>query len=154
MCLITADDDVKYRQIQYTDEFSGGRRSQIPSFSCLFFSLKHSSILQIITNTSRITSIITCFKMPQHVLSSIYSIVIVQPGTPANQIDSSCENRLRPQITHSPLPKRAQTAENANRSPWRAAVCLLLPCILEQSTRKNPQRQVNARIKKENRLFA
>ena len=86
----------------------------------VFFGSKHSSILQVITNTCRTTSIITCFKMPQHVLPSIYSIVIVQPGAPANQIDSSCENRLRPLITHSPLPKSAQTAENANRSPWRA----------------------------------
>ena len=158
MCRITADEDVKYGQIKYTDECSGGRWTQIPSFPFFFFfSLiwLEASTLQVTANTCRTTSIMTCFKMPQHILPSIYSIVSVRPQVPANQIKFVVrESPVPKQVTHSRLPKSAQTAENANRSPWRAAVCLLLPCILEQSTRKNPQRQVNARIKKENRLFA
>lgn len=106
VCYFDSDGDVKSRQIEFTDEGNGGCWKQTPSF---FFGLKHSSILQVTTSTSRTTSIITCFKMPQHVLPSIYSIVIVQSRAPANQIDSSCENRLPP--SHS-LPS---SQESSNR---------------------------------------
>lgn len=122
-------------------EGAGHRYHHFPFFFSLIW--LEASTLQVTANTCRTTSIMTCFKMPQHILPSIYSIVSVRPQVPANQIRFVVrESPVPKQVTHFRLPKSAQTAENANRSPWRAdsmpsscRVCWNNPIEITQNAR-------------------